>query len=448
MKRIIKKLSFCLTAIILMAACTNNDDSESQEVSLDTLAGEWRLKGWQYEGQWHDIDPYIVGPNKFDMKILPDEATIFANSLNFRTTTFVNVSLSGDKIVFDTYLQGEVSSIIEEALFFDEHIVKIQSYQRNGSELRIYFSASDYFLYTNDFDDNTPVIDTKWYDGPNYPFVGTVNKVDAEKDEVEVSILVIPYTFLEASQSSVVLHYPGAQSICHFKFSEWADKTIVPGDRIYMYITSFQQTDNNEPNRTFNCHVKPYEEREVEVKLEGQVRYEEHLGWHIQLLYPPKTRYYPMKGLDEKYLQEGLQVFFTCYYYTIPINTGYYFMDLAQIGSKKEMFTWIDDQDWILGKWKYIDQKNTPDEEKMRPHVIEFKTGHEVNYIYENETRNNVYHFLDNAYYQTDLPVVSIPGGHGIPYVCHLDGNRLTLESRDIIAPGREHPLYVYERIE
>ena len=55
---------------------------------------------------------------------------------------------------------------------------------------------------------------------------------------------------------------------------------------------------------------------------------------------------------------------------------------------------------------------------------------------------------LDNAYYQTDLPVVSIPGGHGIPYVCHLDGNRLTLESRDIIAPGREHPLYVYERIE
>ena len=112
------------------------------------------------------------------------------------------------------------------------------------------------------------------------------------------------------------------------------------------------------------------------------------------------------------------------------------------------MFTWIDDQDWILGKWKYIDQKNTTEEEKMRPHVIEFKTGHEANYIYENETRNNVYHFLDNAYYQTDLPVVCIPGGHDIPYVCHLDGNRLTLESRDFIAPGREHPLYVYERIE
>ena len=79
MKRIIKKLSFCLTAIILMAACTNNDDSESQEVSIET----------------------------------------------------------------------------------------------------------------NDFDDNTPVIDTKWYDGPNYPFVGTVNKVDAEKDEVEVSIYLL-----------------------------------------------------------------------------------------------------------------------------------------------------------------------------------------------------------------------------------------------------------------
>ena len=129
------------------------------------------------------------------------------------------------------------------------------------------------------------MIDTKWYDGPNYPFVGTVNKVDAEKDEVEVCILVIPYTLLEATQSSVALLYPGAQSICHFKFSEWADKTIVPGDIIYVYITSFQQTDDNEPNRTFNCHVKPYEEREVEVKLEGQVRHEEHLGWHIQLLY-------------------------------------------------------------------------------------------------------------------------------------------------------------------
>ena len=447
MKRIIKKLSFCLTAIILMAACTNNDDSESQEVSLDTLAGEWRLKGWQYEGQWHDIDPYIVGPNKFDMKILPDEATIFANSLNFRTTTFVNVSLSGDKIVFDTYLQGEVSSIIEEALFFDEHIVKIQSYQRNGSELRIYFSASDYFLYTNDFDDNTPVIDTKWYDGPNYPFVGTVNKVDAEKDEVEVSILVIPYTFLEASQSSVVLHYPGAQSICHFKFSEWADKTIVPGDKIYMYITSFQQTDNNEPNRTFNCHVKPYEERELIVKKSGSIYYEDHLGWYIWDSWN-KVRIYPMKNLDAAFMQEGLEVYFTGYNYTTPLNTGFSFVDLTQLVNKAAMFRMTDYQDWIVGKWKFISQENTLESEEWRPHTVVFKEGGESEYTYENETRNNIYYFLNSAFYQTDLPVVCIPSIFNIPYVCHLDGNRLTLESRDIIAPGREHPLYVYERIE
>ena len=166
MNRTIKMLGFCLMFVTLLSSCSK-EDSKSQEVGLETLAGEWRLKGWQYEGQWRDIDPYIVGPNKFSLVILPDEATIFANSLNLRTTTFVNVSLTGDKIVFDTYLQDDDFSIVEEAQFFDEHIVSIQSYQRNGSELRIYFSASDYFLYTNDFDDNIPVFDTKWYDGPN-----------------------------------------------------------------------------------------------------------------------------------------------------------------------------------------------------------------------------------------------------------------------------------------
>ena len=112
------------------------------------------------------------------------------------------------------------------------------------------------------------------------------------------------------------------------------------------------------------------------------------------------------------------------------------------------MFTIVDFQNWIVGRWKFIKQENTLDNEKMQPHTVEFKEGGEAVYTYEDDVRNNIYCFLDNEYYQTDLPVVCISGSHDIPYVCHINGNRLSFECRDFIAPGREKPLYIYERIE
>ncbi len=332
MKRTIKLLGFCLMLVTLLSACSKDDD-ESKDISLEDLAGEWRLKGWQYEGQWYDIDPYIVGPNKFSLIILSDEATIFANSLDFGTTTFVNVSLSGDKVVFETCLPDEVRSIIEDAQFFDKHIVDIKSYQRDGSQLKLYFGESDYFLYTKDFDDNQPFSDDRWFDGPDYPYVGEVTDIDNGKGEVTMKIIDVPLYPTTGSYPSVYLHHPGTQSICHFKLSDWDEKNLKAGDRLFCYITRFQQTDNNEPNRTYNCEVKSYKEQTFVENGTGTIQNESQFGWYIQTDYP-KTRYYPMKSLSEEFQKEGLNVIFSGYRYNTKDNSSHYFIDLTSIKNK------------------------------------------------------------------------------------------------------------------
>ena len=97
---------------------------------------------------------------------------------------------------------------------------------------------------------------------------------------------------------------------------------------------------------------------------------------------------------------------------------------------------------------KFIGQENTNETDTERPHIAEFKKDGEAVYDYEGDIRNKVYYFLNNDFYETDLPVVCIAYGHDIPYICHLDGKRLTLEHRGLISANREHPQYFYERIE
>lgn len=421
--------------------------SISETTSLEPLEGEWRLVGWQHEGKWWQVDPYIVGPDKFCLHVFPNEEYMVAASLDHNSTTFINTTIIDNRILFDTCYIDNANSIIEDAQFFNQHIGQIRSYIRSGSELRLYYSDSDYFLYTNDFDDNKPFTDKRWFDGPNYPYMGKITKTDKGNGIVTMQILDVLSYPITGSVGSVYLHHPGAQSICHFYFSGWTDKTIAVDDKILCYITRFQQTDNNEPNRTYNCEVKPYEERELVVRKSGVICYDNQRGWYIKDEWG-KTNFYPMRTMADKYLLEGCQVFFSGYYYTAPENKDYYYIELTQLASKKEMFTIVDFQNWIVGRWKFIKQENTLDNEKMQPHTVEFKEGGEAVYTYEDDVRNNIYCFLDNEYYQTDLPVVCISGSHDIPYVCHINGNRLSFECRDFIAPGREKPLYIYERIE
>lgn len=306
-----------------------------EDNEMKYVKGEWRLVGWQYENQWYKIDPYIVKPHRFALYILEDETySIYTQSL-INSTTFENVFFKDNQISYKNYSQTNAYSIIEDAQFYDEHIKSIKSYQIDGHQLKLFFSATDYFVFTNQFTDE-PKMDDKWYDGPDYPYVATLKSADAEKDEVEVSILVVPDYPTTGTVSSEYLHHPGAQSICHFKFSEWTDKTIEPGDKLFLYITSFQQTDANEPNRTFTCHVKPYEDRSLIENKEGHMYYENHLGWYIKDANDyHKTRYYPMKNLDEKFLQEGHRVYFSGYRYAIPENKGYYFIDLTKLSTTR-----------------------------------------------------------------------------------------------------------------
>lgn len=438
---------FISTLMIALSACTK-DSSEDNKVIVYP-EGEWRLVGWQYEGNWYEIDSYIVKPYQFAIYIsMSEDSTVLACGYK-SYINFYNVTWEKNIVNYKTYRINSEGSNLEESQFFEKHLPSMKSYQLNEHQLKIFFSDTDYFLFTNQFSDE-PKMDDKWYDGPSYPYVAIVKSIDAEKDEVEVSILVVPEYPVEESENSEFLHHPGAQSICHFSFSEWSDKTIESGDKLFLYITSFQKTDANEPNRTFNCHVKPYEDRSLIENFEGRVRYDNHLGWYIrdENDWRNKTRYYPMKNVDPQFLQEELIVYYSGYCYTIPNNKDYKFIDLTLLINKKEMYKRAEYQDWIIGKWKFTGQENTNETDTERPHIAEFKKGGEAVYDYEGDIRNKVYYFLNNDFYETDLPVVCISYNQNIPYICHLDGKRLILEHRGLISANREHPRYFYERIE
>lgn len=324
------------------ATTTDEDDGEivnracldlltiSETTSLEPLEGEWRLVGWQYQGNWWQVDPYIVGPYKFSLKVIPDYDYMVASSLDHQSASFMKTTLVDDKILFDTCFHEKGLSIIEDAQFFDKHIEDIKSYQRDGSQLKLYFGGSDYFLYTNDFDDNKPFSDDRWFDGPDYPYVAELIEIDNGKGEVTMKIIDVPMYPTSGTYPSVYLRHPGAQSICHFKLSDWEEKNMKAGDRLFCNITRFQQTDDNEPNRTYSCEVKPYKNQTLVENGTGSIRYEDHLGWYIQTDYP-KTRYYPMKCFAEEFQKEGLNVVFSGYRYNTKEKSDYYFIDLTSI---------------------------------------------------------------------------------------------------------------------
>ena len=99
----------------------------SETTSLEPLEGEWRLVGWQYQGNWWQVDPYIVGPYKFSLKVIPDYDYMVASSLDHQSASFMKTTLVDDKILFDTCFHEKGLSIIEDAQFFDKHIEDIKS---------------------------------------------------------------------------------------------------------------------------------------------------------------------------------------------------------------------------------------------------------------------------------------------------------------------------------
>lgn len=119
----------------------------------ESIYGEWRLVGWNDGGYWFEVDANFVGHHQLSIEI-PEKGYMMAYSMANEIIVGL-LTLNGNEMILDG---GGCSTKVycdrEENLFFENHICEIQSYQLEGSLLRLYYTDDDYFIFTSDFDDN------------------------------------------------------------------------------------------------------------------------------------------------------------------------------------------------------------------------------------------------------------------------------------------------------
>ena len=119
----------------------------------ESIYGEWRLVGWNDGGYWFEVDANFVGHHQLSIEI-PEKGYMMAYSMVNEIIVGL-LTLNGNEMILDG---GGCSTKVycdrEENLFFENHICEIQSYQLEGSLLRLYYTDDDYFIFTSDFDDN------------------------------------------------------------------------------------------------------------------------------------------------------------------------------------------------------------------------------------------------------------------------------------------------------
>ena len=140
-----KKLLFLF--ILMLSPMLASADDNQQE----SLYGEWRLVGWNDGGNWFEVDTNYVAHRHLSIEI-PKEGYVMAYSMV--NEIFVGLlTLNGNEMVFDGEMQGVSTKVyydLMENLFFEDHICDIKSYQLEGNLLKLYYTDSDYFVFTSD----------------------------------------------------------------------------------------------------------------------------------------------------------------------------------------------------------------------------------------------------------------------------------------------------------
>ena len=129
--------------LLPMLASANDNQQES-------LYGEWQLVGWNDGGIRFEVDTNYVSHKHMSIEI-PKEGYVKAYSMV--NEIFLGLlTLNGNEMVFGgekRWLSTEVYCDIKENLFFENHICDIKLYHFDGNMLKLYYTDTDYFIFTS-----------------------------------------------------------------------------------------------------------------------------------------------------------------------------------------------------------------------------------------------------------------------------------------------------------
>ena len=306
-----KKLLFLFISILLpmlASAETKDGNLVSNNVNqMEALYGEWWLVGWNDGGNWFEVDTNYVSHQHLSIKI-PKEGYVTAYSMV--NEIFVGLlTLNGNEMAFSGEMRGstQIYGDMKENLFFEDHIFNIKSYQLEGNLLKLYYTESDYFVFTSDFDSSEEHF-YEWKDGLADPYIGEVTAMS----EVEVEVKTINSPTYASLYSRTVP--PTSDEICRFAKSDLADQSFEVGDKIAFRIVQFKRL-KVETGREYQLKVESCKGSGKVADKTGTMHNDRRMGWIIIGDETNKgksgTYYYPLKNLAESYLTEGQRVRFS-----------------------------------------------------------------------------------------------------------------------------------------
>ena len=306
-----KKIALLFTILLLpMAASADAKDGNlvsNNADQMESLYGEWWLVGWNDGGIYYEVDTNYVSHRHLSIEI-PEEGYVMAYSMV--NEIFVGLlTLNGNEMLFDGGgASTEVYGDIMENLFFEEHICDIKSYQLEGKLLKLYYTDTDYFVFTSDFD-NSEEHFYEWKDGPVDPYIGEVTAMSDV--EVEVKTINSPSY---VSFYSRTLPPTSNNEICHFATSDLADQSFEVGEKIAFRIVQFKRT-KVEKGWNYQLKVESCKGSRNVTNRTGIMHHDRRMGWIIidDVVSEGQTGtyYFPLKNPSEEYLTEGLRVSFS-----------------------------------------------------------------------------------------------------------------------------------------
>ena len=137
---------FLLTLSPMLASADANQN--------ESLYCEWWLVGWNDGGIYYEVDTNHVSHRNLSIEI-PREGYVMAYSM--ANKIFVGLlTLNGNNMLFDGEMRGVMTAVYCDAMenrFFENHICDIKSYQLEGKRLKLYYTDSDYFVFTSNIEE-------------------------------------------------------------------------------------------------------------------------------------------------------------------------------------------------------------------------------------------------------------------------------------------------------
>ena len=160
------KKTIIITFLMLLPMLASANDNQQE-----SLYGEWQLVGWNDGGIRFEVDTNYVSHKHMSIEI-PKEGYVKAYSMV--NEIFLGLlTLNGNEMVFGgekRWLSTEVYCDIKENLFFENHICDIKLYHFDGNMLKLYYTDTDYFIFTS-FINNSEDMQAQEESNDYIPFV-------------------------------------------------------------------------------------------------------------------------------------------------------------------------------------------------------------------------------------------------------------------------------------